>query len=71
MCVGHVVDADCIQFQDKVAAIVALPLGAGLPESVRSLKGLLGMAGVYRKFIQGFADMVEPLEAMTRQGAKS
>lgn len=67
VCLGHVLDADGIRpVEDKVAAIVALPL----PDSVKALKGLLGMAGVYRKFIEGFANMVEPLEQMTRRGAR-
>lgn len=67
VCLGHVVDADGIRpVEDKVAAIVAMPL----PDSVRSLKGFLGMAGVYRKFIPGFAEMVAPLEAMTQRGVR-
>ena len=36
---------------------------------MRGVKGLLGMVGVYRKFIKGYAKLVEPLEAMTRRGA--
>ena len=51
VCLGHVLDAEGIRpVEDKVAAIVALPL----PDSVRGVKGLLGMAGVYRKFITGY-----------------
>jgi len=66
VCLGHVLDADGIRpVEDKVAAIMALPL----PDSVRALKGLLGMTGQYRKFIDNYALIVAPLEEMTHRGA--
>lgn len=65
VCLGHVLDAEGIRpVEDKVAAIMALPL----PDSVRALKGLLGMAGQYRKFIENYARIVAPLEEMTHRG---
>jgi hypothetical protein len=65
VCLGHVLDADGIRpVESKVDAIVSLPL----PDSVKGVKGFLGMAGYYRKFIHNFAHLSQPLEAMTRRG---
>jgi hypothetical protein len=65
VCLGHVLDADGIRpVESKVQAIVDLPL----PDSVKALKGFLGMAGNYRKFIHNFAHLSAPLMEMQRRG---
>jgi hypothetical protein len=62
---GHVLDADGIRpVESKVQAIVDLPL----PDSLKALKGFLGMAGYYRKFIQNFAHLSGPLMDMQKRG---
>jgi hypothetical protein len=59
-----VLDADGIRpVESKVQAIVDLPL----PDSVKALKGFLGMAGYYRKFIQNFAHLSGPLMDMQQR----
>lgn len=65
VCLGHVLDADGIRpVESKVEAIVSLPL----PDSVKALKGFLGMAGYYRKFVQNCAQLCAPLVEMTKRG---
>ncbi len=51
---------------DKVEAIKTLRP----PENVRQIRGLLGMASYYRRFIPKFADIAEPLVALTRKYAR-
>jgi hypothetical protein len=64
VCLGHVVDKDGVRpVDDKVAAIVQLPL----PRTVPALNGFLGLMGFYRKFIKDFAQLAAPLDALTKR----
>ena len=53
----HVGNGQVILIKDKVDTILGLPL----PKTVSELRSFLGAAGVYRKFIQGFAALAAPL----------
>jgi transposase InsO family protein len=60
---GYVVTRDGLEPNPaKVAAIKALPSPADVPE----LRRFLGMSGYYRRFIKGYAQIAEPLVALSR-----
>ncbi|MCI53811.1 RNA-directed DNA polymerase (Reverse transcriptase), partial [Trifolium medium] len=39
----------------------------GTPESVSEIRSFLGLAGYYRKFIEGFSKLALPLTQLTRK----
>ncbi|MCI46524.1 retrotransposon protein putative Ty3-gypsy subclass, partial [Trifolium medium] len=39
----------------------------GTPESVSEIRSILGLAGYYRRFIEGFSKLVLPLTQLTRK----
>ena len=52
---------------DKVAAITAWPI----PRSPRALRGFLGLAGYYRKYILDFGLIAAPLTRLLRRDASA
>lgn len=64
---GHVVSDKGIQTDpDKVAAIVKIPP----PRNLRELRQVLGAASWYRRFINGFSDLVTPLTRLLRKNQR-
>ena len=49
---------------EKVKAISDFPV----PQNVEELRRFLGMAGYYRDYIEGFADLVSSLVHLTKKG---
>ena len=40
------------------------------PKSVSEIRSFLGLAGYYRKFIEGFSKLALPLTMLTRRGKR-
>lgn len=61
---GHIVTEDGVKpDQKKIEAIQKFPQ----PNNVRDVRGFLGLAGYYRRFIGGFAEIAKPLTTLTKK----
>ncbi|KAD3640075.1 hypothetical protein E3N88_29298 [Mikania micrantha] len=64
---GHVISAEGIMMHpSKVEAITKWPT----PTSVTEIRSFLGLAGYYRRFVEGFSKIVLPLTQLLRKGIK-
>ncbi|XP_052187885.1 uncharacterized protein LOC127798391 [Diospyros lotus] len=64
---GHVISAKGISVDPtKIVAMTNWKQ----PWSVTEIKNLLGLAGYYRKFVEGFSKIATPLTKLTRKGVK-
>ena len=64
---GHVVSAEGISTEkDKTETIRTWPR----PQSVREVRGFLGLASYYRRFVEGFARIARPLHQLTEKGRR-
>ena len=64
---GHVVSKDGIAVDPKkVEAVVEW----NRPNSVTEIRSFLGLAGYYRRFVEGFSHLAMPLTRLTQKGAK-
>jgi len=64
---GHLVTAAGVQpLPDKVAAIQEWPT----PRCLRDVRAFYGLIGYYRRFIEGFGTIAEPLTRLTKKGTK-
>nr|GFC96301.1 putative reverse transcriptase domain-containing protein [Tanacetum cinerariifolium] len=64
---GHIVSAEGITMDPaKVEAITKWPR----PTSVTEVRSFLGLAGYYRRFVEGFSRLALPLTKLIRKGEK-
>lgn len=62
---GHVISANGVAMDhEKVEAVDSKPQ----PRSVRGLRGFLGLAGYYRRFIQDYGAIAAPLTQLVKEG---
>ena len=64
---GHVVYADGIYVDPQKVEAVA---NWGQPTTVTEVRSFLGLAGYYRRFIEGFSKIAGPLHCLTRKEVK-
>jgi hypothetical protein len=58
---GHIINRDGLAVDpNKVAAI----LDWKAPKDVRGIKSFIGMAGYYRRFIEGFSKIARPMTSL-------
>ena len=64
---GHIVSAeDITMYPAKVEAITKWPR----PTTVTEVRSFLGLAGYYRRFVEGFSKLALPLTQLMRKGEK-
>lgn len=62
---GHVISKECIVVDPSKIEVVSQ---WEAPKSVSEIRSFLGLAGYYRKFIEGFSKLAVPLTMLTRKG---
>nr|KYP39590.1 Transposon Ty3-G Gag-Pol polyprotein [Cajanus cajan] len=61
---GHVVSGDGVSMEtSKVQAVIDWPV----PKTIKQLRGFLGLTGYYRRFIQGYASIANPLTDLLKK----
>ena len=64
---GHIISAEGITVDpQKIDAIIKWPR----PTTVTEIRSFLGLAGYYRRFVEGFSQLAVPLTKLTRKGVK-
>ncbi|XP_075088199.1 putative mitochondrial protein AtMg00860 [Nicotiana tabacum] len=61
---GHVISGECVKVDSqKIEAVKNWPR----PTSVSDIRSFLGLAGYYRRFIEGFSSILSPLTRLTQK----
>jgi len=63
---GHIVSSEGIQVDPKkIEAVQSWPR----PSSATEIRSFLGLAGYYRRFVEGFSSIAAPMTRLTQKGA--
>jgi len=64
---GHVISKDGISVDtDKIKMIIEWPI----PKDVSDVRSFMGITGYYRKFIEGFSRIANPITSLQKKGKK-
>lgn len=64
---GHIISREGVSPDpSKVEAVMNFPT----PKNIKELKGFLGLAGYYRRFIRDFAKIAKPLNSLFKEGVE-
>ncbi|KAL5497311.1 hypothetical protein EMCRGX_G013768 [Ephydatia muelleri] len=65
---GHIVSCKGVQADpEKIKAITSYPV----PSDIKELRQFLGLSNYYRRFIEHYSDITEPLHKLTRKSGSS
>nr|MDZ8005329.1 RNase H-like domain-containing protein [Nostoc sp. DedSLP05] len=63
---GHIISVDGVHMDpDKIIAIQEWPV----PRTLKKLRGFLGLAGFYRRFVRNFSSIAHPLTDLTKKNS--
>ena len=64
---GHIISGEGISVDpEKVKAIMDWPM----PKNAHEVRSFMGLAGYYRRFVEGFSKIVKPITTLQRKGTR-